>query len=239
MTTLHHVSGFEQVNADGYKQIVQTILSAASFATSSNEQKTILEILEPNAKVMEFGCGGGGFLKTLNELTSHGQLDLHGIDYSSTLIDVAKQRVPDGTFSVGNICERQQDTTTAYFHATFSFGVFFYLNSLDDAYKAIEEMVRITKPGGQIIIAEVSDAAKKQLDTEMRQSSSYYQSKEYSKRSASTPSHLFYPKSFFLDSAEKLGIRIHAIVDECDMAKIVEIFEPAKLRYTVFATKNA
>ena len=51
--------------------------------------------LEPNNSVLDVGCGGGAFIYAANEIVS---ANWYGVDYSKTLIDIARKAIPNGCF---------------------------------------------------------------------------------------------------------------------------------------------
>lgn len=60
--------------------------------------ESIAEYAEPGDKVLDFGCGNGRLL----ELIGGKQPEYYGTDISQKLIDLAKQRYPQATFSKTN-----------------------------------------------------------------------------------------------------------------------------------------
>lgn len=70
-------------------------------------------------------------------------IQLFGCDYSESLVKIANERV-EGTFIVADITDLSAYSDN-FFDKTLSFGVFVYLNSLEDTSRAFRELVRITK----------------------------------------------------------------------------------------------
>ena len=221
---LHWASGFNMMDLAQWRGLISTI-----FATDPGR----LDRFKNGQSVVDFGCGAGAFLEALNVATGHEGLELFGVDYSPSLVDVARERVGKGRsghFFVGDISRLGFFPTGEFDHAV-SWSVLYYLNSHADALRAVAEMARVTKLGGSVVIADVSDKSRERIAAKLRGASKYYQ------RKGGTPSHLYFPKSFFRERAEELGLRIDAIVDEFNLVDKLPFYQPAKYRYTVFATK--
>ncbi len=77
--------------------------------------------LLPGKKVLEIGCGSGAVLYALNEIV---KIESYGIDYSESLIKVAKVAIPEGNFVVQEADKPCFSETS--FDMIFSNGVFFY-----------------------------------------------------------------------------------------------------------------
>ena len=227
---LHHANGFNGIDLKQWNTLISTIIKSEGR-----------ERFKPNNSVIDFGCGAGAFLQTLRLL--QGSLRLYGVDYSGPLLDVARHRVGNdepGHFWRGDVRNIGFLPNEEFDHAV-SFSVFFYLDSLADVLGAWAEMARVTKVNGSVIVAEVSDKDREKEAKEMRNSNNDYEKKkkESQKSSGSTPDHLYIPRSFFLNNAEKLGLKIDAILDEREMNPDLSFYGPSNYRYTVYATKVA
>ena len=71
-------------------------LAKAAARTLAREAK-----IKPSARVLDLGCGAGGFS---NELVSLGATPW-GLDYSSELVSLARERVPGVEFEQGSIVD--------------------------------------------------------------------------------------------------------------------------------------
>ena len=96
---------------------------------------------------LDVGCGEGRFSRMLCGLG----VPTIGIDPTARLIDEARRRDPDGDYQLGNAEDLR------FSNATFDL-VVSYLTLIDipDAAKAIAEMVRVLKPGGRLLIANLT-----------------------------------------------------------------------------------
>jgi ubiquinone/menaquinone biosynthesis C-methylase UbiE len=235
---LHYASGFNQIKLDQWRKLVATVINA---------NKGSLKRFKKGDHIVDFGCGAGAFLEALGAATKTDRLvklanglndlNVYGIDYSETLLRVARKRVVNGApghFFNSDI-KNVKFLLDGSFDHSISWSVFFYLSSLEDAISVLREMVRVIKINGSIIIADVSSKEKEDLARTLRGASAYY-TKMQQKRGA-TPGHLYYPKEFFLETLPKLGVRVDAIIDESDMKPSLSFYEPSQYRFTVFATK--
>jgi len=97
-----------------------------------------------NKKVIDVGCGKGRFIKELQSLFS--KAEFYGIDISEKMLDFCPKKAK---VSVGNILNIN------YPDETFDF--VYCVEALEHAIrveKAIQEMCRILKPGGKIVIID-------------------------------------------------------------------------------------
>jgi ubiquinone/menaquinone biosynthesis C-methylase UbiE len=102
-------------------------------------------------KVLDLGCGIGGATFLVADLTGPQGLAA-GVDVSSALIDVAKQRAgarPGIEFRIGDACAIPYPD--GCFDAARSERVFLYL---PDRIGAIQEMKRVVKPGGRVCLID-------------------------------------------------------------------------------------
>jgi 2-polyprenyl-3-methyl-5-hydroxy-6-metoxy-1,4-benzoquinol methylase len=99
-------------------------------------------------RVLDYGCGNGGFSYLL---ASRGAL-VEGIDLSESLVEVARQRAPDG-IPPPNFSARDAHSTRfadASFDYVFGNGILHHL----ELEKAYQEIARVLKPGGRAFFME-------------------------------------------------------------------------------------
>lgn len=213
-SALHVANGYDLLSAKEFDHLVSQAVGPIP--------------LKPGNKVVEFGCGAGAFLASLTSLVPG--IKVTGLDYAESLINVARQRV-QGDFFVADITAVGFLSGESFDH-TFSFGVFLYLSSLDDAKKALFEMLRITKPGGVIYIGEIPDEEKKSHAESIRELSH----KDVRKVSSAEVDHLYFHKDFFRDFAYQHSADIQ-IVDhtELDLGN----YQAAQYRYSAYIKKES
>lgn len=106
----------------------------------------------PGAKVLDLGCGiGGATFRIANLLTGPTGLAA-GVDVSQALLTVAQQRAAnreDLKFRTGDACAIPYPD--GFFDAARTERVFIYL---PDRLGAIREMMRVTRPGGRVVLMD-------------------------------------------------------------------------------------
>ena len=123
--------------------------------------RTLLD-LHPGQQVLDAGTGTGEDAQEMAKLVAPGGLVV-GLDVSQIMIDEAKRRVQDPSLPLRFV---QGDIQHLPFeHATFDrcYADRTFIH-LPDPQLALSELVRVTKPGGQILIAE-GDHETQVLDT--------------------------------------------------------------------------
>jgi SAM-dependent methyltransferase len=99
--------------------------------------------LEPGQRVLEVGCGTGVFLGVAAE---HGA-EVHGLDASAPLLDIARRRVPEADLRVGDMQFLPYEDDS--FDMVAGFNAFFFA---DDIVAALREAGRVAKPGAPVVI---------------------------------------------------------------------------------------
>ncbi len=107
--------------------------------------------LAAGSKALDLGCGIGGATFQLADITGPTGLAV-GVDISQALISVAAARSatrPGLEFRVGDACALPYPDH--FFDAARTERVFLYL---PDRLGAIREMMRVTKPGGRVVLMD-------------------------------------------------------------------------------------
>ena len=127
-----------------------------TFGQDKAWRKNVREHAEPGMKVLEVGCGPGSFAEDITGV------DLTCLDPSPEMLKVAKIRVDSARNSRGEspadyvkaIAEAipLPDNTYDRVFCLFSFRDF------QDKEKGLEEILRVLKPGGQLVICDAGKA---------------------------------------------------------------------------------
>ena len=99
--------------------------------------------LGPGTTLVDLGCGAGGFCRRAADAGAR----VTGIDSSPGMIEVARERVPEGEFRVGDMQVLPYDAD--------AFNVVTAFNSLQftvDPQAALVEVRRVAKPGATVFI---------------------------------------------------------------------------------------
>jgi len=94
--------------------------------------------------LLDVGCGAGGAA----QLAAQRGAQVSGLDASDAMIEIARQRVPNGHFLVGDL--EALPYADHLFQAVASFNSFQYAA---DPVAALWEAKRVTTPGGPVVMA--------------------------------------------------------------------------------------
>lgn len=169
--------------------------------------------------IFEVGCGSGAFLYPFY-LKNH---KMGGVDYSNTLITLAKKIMPDADFRT---CEAIDIDTDEKFDFVISHSVFFYFLSLEYAREVLINMIK--KSNKKIAILDVNDKSKENIYHQERMK--MMTEEEYKKKYKGLE-HLFYEKSWFNDIAKEFGLKIE-IYDQD-----IKEYEMSRFRFNAILTK--
>jgi len=136
-----------------YYDLIIKLFNLSIFTWEPFERKKCLQLLElkSDMRILEIGIGTGlnisYFLKRIKKSGEY-----VGIDLSVKMLEIAKKRTRKISFPIklyrANGCHLP--FKNEYFDVLFHFGVF---NTFGEKEKAIKEMLRVTKPNGQILIS--------------------------------------------------------------------------------------
>ncbi len=101
----------------------------------------------PGQRVLDLAAGTG----TSSEPYADAGIDVVACDFSVGMLKVGKRRRPDIDFVAGD-ATNLPFADNSFDATTISFG----LRNVIDPKKALREMLRVTKPGGKLVVAEFS-----------------------------------------------------------------------------------
>jgi len=96
--------------------------------------------------VVDIGCGNG----RLYQLFSHVDINYIGIDFSENLVTIARERFPQARFFVSNMIKTSLQDSIA--DVIYCIAAFQHLPSKEMRIQALQEMRRVLKPGGTIVM---------------------------------------------------------------------------------------
>lgn len=203
------------------------VIDGYHFITEPQYHELIRQVivpmnLQPGNTLLECGCGSGAFLQAA-KLAFPG-LQLFGVDYAEPMLEVARTRMPEVRFFSGDIRNLSGIEDECFDH-TAAFAVLCYLNNVEEAGQALDELVRVTRAGGCIFLGDTSDAGKRAEAMQLLREIWHPRA---------IPDYLFLEKDFFrrYAAARKLTIRI-IDMDQPDL----DWYPPRSLRYGVYLYK--
>ena len=108
--------------------------------------------LEQNVKsILDVGCGNGHLTSLFKDKSE----EIFGIDYAPSMIEQAKKIIPDGNFFVGSA--ELLPFSPSFFSRTICYSIFHYFSDEEQIYKVVDEICRVTSPGGIILIGDLLD----------------------------------------------------------------------------------
>jgi histidinol-phosphate/aromatic aminotransferase/cobyric acid decarboxylase-like protein/choline kinase/trans-aconitate methyltransferase len=174
--------GNGKIELDGWNNYLHNISSIINL----NETDSIFEV----------GCGSGAFLFPFY-LRKH---KVGGIDFSSSLIDIARSLMIDGDFIV---CDALNLNVENKFDFVIANSVFFYFPDYDYAGEVLLKMLAKSRKG--ILVLDIPDLDRKEETENIRRNA--LPAGEY-ETLYSGLKHLYYNKNWFVLFAEKQGCKV-------------------------------
>ena len=140
------MDGYGQLAAAGGEALLRTITEDVKRKLELNRQTTLLEV----------GCGAGAFTKGLASDTAR----TVGADFSLGMVRRARQlHIPRAEFTVAEASCLPYGSSL--FDRVLCYSVFNNFPSHAYAQQVVEELIRVTKPGGLVLIGQVPNAERK------------------------------------------------------------------------------
>lgn len=133
--------------------LIKSVPEAVNLHLHNWMLKQIESVIPKNytGKILDLGCGYGRLSGPL--LEKFPQTTAFGVDLSKTYVDLYNQNLnPRGKACKGNILKLPFEND--YFDTVFMVTTLMYLLSIKDQEKAIREIFRVLKSGGNFVIIE-------------------------------------------------------------------------------------
>ncbi len=152
--------------------------------------------VNPEDSIFEVGCGAGALLYPFYQQGNK----IAGIDYSESLVKLAKETMPEANITVNEAIDFPQDHQ---FDVVVSNGVFLYFPNYEYAATVVKNMVEIADKS--IGIFDVPDLAKKEYALAKRKS--LLTENEYQEKYQGLD-HLYYAKDWFQEVLREETVKI-------------------------------
>ncbi|MHB1423372.1 MAG: methyltransferase domain-containing protein [Gemmataceae bacterium] len=152
----HKLFGFTDVDGtndpDYYVRFLDAASAEESFQAYKRHSFALLE-LRPGQQVLEVGCGTGADARTMAEQVAPGG-KVVAVDGSQSMIALARQRAEGSALPVEfQVADAHRlPFADDSFDASRADRIFMHLES---PAQALSEMLRVTRPGGRVLIYEV------------------------------------------------------------------------------------
>lgn len=114
------------------------------------ERAAELADVGPGDRALDVATGTGDLAVALARRTAPGG-EVVGVDFSERMLELARRKAPEIRFEAGNALELPY--ADAEFDAvTVGFGA----RNFEDLRQGLSEMVRVTRPGGRVVVLEIT-----------------------------------------------------------------------------------
>ncbi len=158
---------------------------------------------------MKSAAEGGAVLKVFSNINEN--LRIYGVDYSHTLIDIAKRIIKNGTFFCDEAINIDSLFSKMHFDSIISGGVFVYFPSKDYAFSVIKKSYDLLLQGGNLALLDLNDISKKDIYSKIRKGT--MSEAEYNKKYEGL-NHLFLDRMEVFKFCESLGFKKIVVEDQ-------------------------
>ena len=183
LTSLIKTDGFDSVYAQYTDQDWLSMCEKINNIINDKQQNKILEV----------GCGAGALAYGfgLNK-----EMSFYGVDYSDSLINIAKSVMPEKAWIVAESCSLPFEND--YFDSVVVHSVLQYMPNTEYFRQTISEILRVCKKGGKIILADIYDKDKEHEYYRLRSKAINSSVDEYINNNIDFK-HMFFTKDFIYD----------------------------------------
>ncbi len=137
-------SALEKIVREGYQKIAPEFAETRARGQAP-KLDILLEVLPPQGKLLDIGCGSGRLVKFLNP-----NLDYLGLDPCDELLVLARKSHPKHQFQKGDF---QDLSRWGKFDVVTSIAAFHHLPDKGSRLQALLEMKRTVKPQGIVVFS--------------------------------------------------------------------------------------
>lgn len=110
-----------------------------------------MSAIESIDKALEIGCGNGNGTRLIKKYFK--PININAIDIDEKMIKIAQQKNKDKSIKFEVMSATELIFANNYFDAIFDFGI---IHHIPDWKKCINELRRVLKPGGELVLEELS-----------------------------------------------------------------------------------
>ncbi|HEX2234097.1 MAG TPA: bifunctional demethylmenaquinone methyltransferase/2-methoxy-6-polyprenyl-1,4-benzoquinol methylase UbiE [Thermoleophilaceae bacterium] len=114
------------------------------------ERAADLARLRPGGSALDVACGTGDLAVALKRRVGEGGRVV-GLDFSERMLELARAKAPDIRFEAGNALELPY-AEGEFDAVTVGFGA----RNFSDLGQGLREMARVTRPGGRVVVLEIT-----------------------------------------------------------------------------------
>ena len=139
---------------DGVARRYDIMNDLLSLGQTKRWRKAATKVIAPASgmKILDLAAGTGASSRPLADAGA----ELFPLDFSAGMLEAGRKRHPDLHFTLGDALNIPFEADT-FDLTTISFG----LRNTNDVDKALREALRVTKPGGRLVIVEFSHQTNK------------------------------------------------------------------------------
>ena len=219
------------------KIILDDLIKADGFDTGvgsydeSSWRRLVADIqsrinVKATENVLEIGCGGGALLFALNEIV---KAHYYGVDYSESLIQIAKRALPNGQFVISEA--KDPVFQEIEFDAILSHGVFIYFPHHDYVDEVLTVWCKKIKSGGKLVLMDLNDVFFEDYYI-LKRKSAYSNPSKY-EEDYNGLNHLFFDKLALKKKLEKEGM-----VDIKIFPHSVPEYGNSEVRFNIICSKT-
>ncbi|MCD6115360.1 methyltransferase domain-containing protein [bacterium] len=131
-------------NIQTYNQIAEHFCQKRKFLTQ--DLVKLSHLIKPGERILDIGCANGRFC----ELVFQRRAKYWGIDVSEKMISIARRRYPKAKFFVSDFLSFPFGKN--FFDKVYCLSVFHHIPSKKFRIKFLQEIKRVLKPGGIVIL---------------------------------------------------------------------------------------
>ncbi|MFB0503355.1 MAG: class I SAM-dependent methyltransferase [Candidatus Bathyarchaeia archaeon] len=138
--------GKEEIVRKGYDKIASQYDEYRDLFNNETELNEFMSLVRPGGHILDAGCGSGVVARALVD----NGFQVTGIDISQKMIDIAKHRIPEAEFIIGDMAALEFDNET--FDGVVSTYAVFHIPRTKH-FSLFLEFHRILKKGGALLFS--------------------------------------------------------------------------------------